>query len=405
VRGAADTDARLGGWSSAKDKTMIPAGPHREPDGAQAAPVERDASMYTNSEPGNETGVPGSDWSGKADGGAPAAWTMKRLHDAVCPAIREKKFRRTYAVKNVGDVMPAEQFEGAATAAINDGNLNAASYFLDLAQNAAAIKRIDRATLMDARKAYPALFPAQFQDGIGDHPAMHADVDPGMFTRGYVSAGHAPLSAAGASGASGLPGAPVHHVSASDFDRGFIGAGHSSMSPSGGMQAAAGTAAMGQAMTSMRRIHQQVTQAWPELCPLGVEDRHYDQDEGATGIRPSPSASFPPAPGEIRKGGEPELRRILAKRDQRVRELEEEVAHLGALPDPEQEPYRGVPELNGPVGRKSYIDKAASGADPDDDSDDYLRFVGSFANGGDPTMRQNARKVLKGLLSAPGKEG
>lgn len=383
----------------AKDKTSVPAGKHREPDGAVTEGFEHDAGMHVD----------------KAEGD-PAMATMQRLHDAVCPALREKQVRRTHALKSVGDAMPVEELQGAAVAAINDGNLSAANYFLDMAQSASAIKRIDRGILMHARKAYPELFPSLFQAGIDDRPAAHQDVDPGMFTRGYVSAGHPSLSAS-AGGGSGLPGAPVHHVDAADFTRGYVGAGHQSPSPGEGRQATSSTAVMGQAMTTMQRLHEQVASGWPDLCTMNVERHNYTQGDGGTGLRPSPMGSASeggnllPAPGEpghqVRKDAaeEPEVRRILAKAQRKIRDLEEEVSRLGAMPDPLEAPYRGLPELGGPVDRHSYIDKAAGAGSSDDlETDEYLRFVGSFANGGDPTMRQNARKVLKGLLAA-GKEG
>lgn len=389
------------GGIPAQGKTSIPAGAHREPDGAVVEGFEHDAGMRVD-----------PDRSDKLDGADPAVLTMKRLHDSVCPAMKFKQVRQTYALKGVGDAMPVEALESAAVAAINDGNLNAANYFLDMAQSAQAIKRIDRAALASARKAYPELFPSMFQAGAGiDRPAQHQDVAPGMFGRGYVSDGHPALSASGGGGG-GLPGATVHHVDAGDFTRGPLTAGQADASP-GGRQATASTAAIGQAMTTMARLHEQVASGWPELCPVSVTRQNYARDEGGTGFRPPPGGNgkMPPAPGEpgytpnrtmsTKAEDEPEVRKALADSQLRIRELEEEVAHLGAMPDPAEAPYRGLPELGGPVARKSYIDKAASGADPDDDTDDFLRFVGSFANGGDPTMRQNARKVLKGLITAP----
>ncbi len=159
----------------------------------------------------------------------------------------------------------------------------------------------------------------------------------------------------------------------------------------------------------MRRLHTSINSMFPDLGPLGVTQRDYTQGDGGTGTSPSSLPALPGAPGEngstpsnyARKDkDERQLRRRLAKAKRQIRDQEEEIRMLGSLPDPEKAPYRGIPQLDGPVDRTSYIDKAASsggdGPDPD-----YVRFVEQFANGGNPAMREHAGRVLKGLITAP----
>jgi hypothetical protein len=339
----------------------------------------------------------GSDISSVLKASGPS-FTLKRMHDAVCPMVKAGKLRRDYSIKSVDEAIPMRELQALAIGAIEAGNAPAASYYLDLVRTGETIKSIGPEVLIDARKAYPELFPTA-------HPAQTSDIHPSQFSRGYMGDGRPDLSAEPRGSAH--PDALVHHVSASDFQRGFMGDGRASVSPGEGRQATFDSAVMGQAATAMRRMHDHMAHAWPELCSLNVSPRDYSQGDGSTGITSPNLPTLPTSPGEsgrtlggFRKNAQEEkLRRKLAKSQVRLAEQDAEIARLGAMPDPERSAYRGIPELDGPVDRSSYIDKAASagGEGPDDE---FRQFVEQFAEGsGDPTMRANAQKVLRTLIT------
>jgi hypothetical protein len=354
---------------------------------------------------GTEADMPGSDWSTKSAG---PSYGVHRFHDAICPYFRIKDVKKAYgaAFAGVGGAIPTRELQTLALDATTKGLFDEAAYLTGLLQVAGTMEHLGPQTLMDARKTYDNLFAPDGMTVTGTAPpGMRSDVAPSQFQGGYISAGHPPLSAAGASGGNKLPNATVHHVSASDFQRGFLSAGNTSMSPSGGVQATAGTAHFGQALNSLQRMHEGMTHLWPDMCPVSQTVRDYAATD-ATGITgatmtPAPATAIGEAANKAAQiATEKRLRVQLAKAQRKARELKEENDRLGSLPDPELAPYRGIPELGGPVDRRSLVGKAVGGADDENmaDEDEFAHYVAAFAGSGNPTMRANATKVLAGLL-------
>lgn len=391
VRGKKDSDAEESGYATAEDKTMIPAGKHREPDGPQAEGVEHDADMKSSHEPGDETGVPGSDW--KVTKSAPS-FAMRRFHDAICPAFRWKTVRKSYGLpRDVGAAVPVRELESIAMDAIAGGRLAEAEYFTDILKTVASLQSLGPDLLLDARKAFPEMFP-------DTHVSQQQNVRPSEFSRGYLSAGHPSLSAGSESGHPSLPAARVHEVSAQDFRRGYLSAGRASESPGASAQATASTAAFGAALSSLEQMHQRVSMLWPDMCPVSLTYHDYTTGEGQTGIRPGHAPSLPSAPGEAAtKKAEAKLRKQLAKAETLNKRLKAENDMLGALPDPEHAPYRGLPVLDGPVDRESFVGKAIGGTEEPDENAEFLEFINGLAAGGDPKVRLAATKAIRSILT------
>lgn len=359
-------------------KKMIPAGEPRDAHGEPAAVP------------------PGSAWK-----------SMQQVHDATCPLIKPKLLLKSWGVETLAELLPVEVLSEGAVEAINKGDSETALWLTEVASGTLSIRQIPTDLLSHARKLLSSMQGAFAPSGDVGNRQFTRDIKPGMFQRGYVSAGHPNLSAQG-SGHDGLPAAPSHHVSASDFQRDALGAGHADASPGEGRQASASTAIMGQAMTSMQRVHSQMTSTWPELCPGSANITHHDytQGEGGTGLRPTPIGTVPhgTAVGESTiankaftgDGDEAGLRRKLAKAQKKIDALAKENEELGAQPDPFQAAYRGVPGLGGPVDRVSQIDKAAGGSPEDMEFEQYLQ---GLAASGDPTMRDSARKTIASLIT------
>jgi hypothetical protein len=406
VTGHRDDGSEDAGFTRVKRKKMKPAGKHREPDGPQAEGTEHDAGMDTSPEAGDKTGVPGSDWSGKSDG---PSFGIRRLHDACCPAFRWRPVREAYSLKSVSDALPLRELQTLAMDAVAKSNFDLAEHYTSVLGLASQMRQISPDMLSEARKAFPDLFP-------DTHPSQQSGVHPSQFTRGFSSTGVSALSAAGPSG-SKLPGVPVRHITASQFSRDFIAEGRASKPPGEGTQATAGTAAFGQALNTLASMHQRVSSMWPEMCPVSMTQHDYTSGEGGTGIRPGSLPAPSRAPGETANksvegavvkvygrdiGIEPQLRKKLAKAQRKIEDQEEEIRRLGAMPstDPDDMAFRGLPELDGPVDRKSHIGKAVgAGGDDDTNDDEFLSYMGGLANSGNPTVRANARKVLEVLIT------
>jgi hypothetical protein len=86
-----------------------------------------------------------------------------------------------------------------------------------------------------------------------------------------------------------------------------------------------------------------------------------------------------------------------------MQELKAENERLGSLPslDPEDAPYRGIPELAGPVDRKSLVNKGLGGAESQaDDGEDYIAYLTQMASASaDPRLRASANKVLTAMIT------
>jgi hypothetical protein len=86
----------------------------------------------------------------------------------------------------------------------------------------------------------------------------------------------------------------------------------------------------------------------------------------------------------------------------KISELEQLLDKLGSMPDPAQAPNRGMvlaaSNASGgarPAERRSLVDEAAVKA-----RDEKLRFLQSFAQSGDPTMRIMAEDQIHKMLTA-----
>jgi len=375
----------------AKGKTMKPAGEHREPDGEVAEEFEKDARMDVD----------------KAAPDGPS-FALRRLHDLVCPAFTAKSVRQAYGLKAAGmfdgSLLPEREVQTLAMKAIGDLDFELAGHYAGILETLGQIQHIGPDTLLEARKAFPELFP-------NAHPRQQTEIRPSQFTRGYLSEGHTALNAGGGgTGGAKLPSAPVRHISASQFDRGFISSGHASPSPSGGTQASASSAAFGQALNSLSALHTRVAALAPGMCPAHVTqmDLAHSQ-EGSTGIRPSTRPHFPDPVGKsapdlpagVGGGDEPYLRRKLAKAQLKMQELKAENDRLGSLPslDPADAPFRGIPELNGPVDRKSLVTKGLVGDENQADDQEYLDYLDAMTHSGDPRLRASAMKVLTAMVT------
>ena len=67
--------------------------------------------------------------------------------------------------------------------------------------------------------------------------------------------------------------------------------------------------------------------------------------------------------------------------------------------DPADAPFRGIPELNGPVDRKSLVTKGLVGDENQADDQEYLDYLDAMTHSGDPRLRASAMKVLTAMVT------
>jgi hypothetical protein len=414
---------------------VAPAGEHREPDGSAVEALEDDAGWR---EPGEPPETP-DQIPASVDGGVP--YTVKRMHDAVCAAYDWDTVTDAYpSLKSVADALVPAWFGDRVVTATAKGDWVGAFTTATLAADAEVIvkRQIDPAVLADAHgevhKAFTDMYPT-----VAVHPI---DVTPGRFHRPYLSTGHAPLSAgAGAAAPTVPPSSRVIHPD--DFTRPLITSGHEAGSPgdggdnldTGGSLASgaarvysrnAGRAAVRSAMQAM---HDHISGTFPDLCPMATSKAAVPPGMAAD-ARPVPVVApvMGRAPGEtVRKGRKTRKDKaatlnpdaitkavadavrqastdMTSHYQQQITALQAEIDNLGAQPDPNQAPMRGVlgkqapaPAVTepAPVGLIETA-KAAAAAD----LIERVAFLGKFLNHPNPAQREGAEAELRKLLTS-----
>jgi hypothetical protein len=364
-KGDAEKGGTPGDGVQGKDTTPVPA--HREPDGAQIEILENDAGLQNDGDAESEGTVePAPTWGKSLD------YSTGRLHDVLCAAYGADVITATYpTLKTIADAVDQSVWAERAQHAMGAGDLDTAHKALALATAARTIATADPEAVEDARAGLHKSFTDMYPD---THPTP-SDVTPGRFRRPYISVGHAPLSAA-------TPGsqrpAPGHHdIAVGDFNRGPLTAGHAAQSPAaktdGPVHAAALSGMTGEAMKS---LHDHIAAAYPHVCPMSDAPAPEAVGTGGSSVvepatkaadvtEPVTKTEAPAGPPAVTVSTvEQMLAKALATRDATIAELTAQVEELGAQPEPNLAPYRGViatKSTSGGAGvaeRRSLVDEA-----------------------------------------------
>lgn len=251
-------------------------------------------------------------------GKAAAPYTLKRLHDHLCPVYSHDTIVEAYpTASKLRDALDVSYWAKAVTEAIAEdgGSGKLASTLADLSEcygTAVQLARQDDTVLdeaiADLRKSFADMYP-----NVHVSPS---NVQPGMFKRPFISSGRAGMHA------SGKPRIPLQArvPDAGQFERGYLSDGHAANSPSAGPAHAAkgkkgkkaekrqfySNNAKDQAAQAMATLHDYICAFHPDICsmkhepepdsasgaPLGVDvpdkPRKVDNQETA---RPEPKAT------------------------------------------------------------------------------------------------------------------
>ena len=406
---------------------VMPAGPHREPDGSAVQALEHDAGMPTDPDPRVDmtpASVKGS--------GSTVDYIVARMHDAVCPAYAWDTVAAAYpSLKSVADAVDPAWFAPRVTAAVTAGDMAAVSAeaaAANLAQH--LVKGVDVGALADARaqlhKSFSDLYP-NVSLTPGDPPS------PGRFQRPYINAGHAPLNAMSGPHMTSVPPA-AHTINADDFTRGLITDGHQAASPSNkGNSLATPTlrsgaargyypgAAQQAATNAMAALHDHLVGVLPNHCRMAASPAVMPPGMQAEG-RPTPvtmPAALPAAPGE-RVGKRAKVRpgkgtvrqivkavtsELVDAYDARIAALQAEIDELSSQPDPAQAPLRGVvrtPPVDKAVGaapvqkRNLQVEQQEAQAA---EQAAYVQYLSVLTKSANPATREQAETRLAELTS------
>lgn len=412
---------------------------HREPDGAQTAEIEHDAGLKTDGD-GPGTGVPGSDWDGappsrpsnsagtslKFDGPE----EMKRLHDLTCAAFSAKSLNEAYPhLPSLGHAIDPAYWRNEALKSVSNGDLTDATGALVRAQAADVLKggEVDVITeaQADLHKSFTDMYPSVSEP-------TPTELDPGRYTRPYLTAGHARETLA--PHGSQPPKPRAHDVEAQDFQRGPLTGGHARNSPAskgsnagapGGMSAGVyyGNAARNQAVNAMISLHDHVAGVWPALCPMTpgnpsrvvgkseedvtpeeTVDPWYGQNgnvtKAVTTTTTNGSGSNAMLPDLVKAA----LAEVLVERDQQIKVLQDQIDEMSKMSDPREASYRGPgsvlnKSMTAPGGTemesRSVIQKAAK--QRDEAMFGYLQERQTYAP--TPAEREQARVALQQMMN------
>jgi hypothetical protein len=367
-------------------------------------------------------------------------YTAQRMHDALCPAYDWPAVTKAYpTLHGVADAVDPGTFDLAVLKAADDGDATGVVYAGILHDNADLIAKghIEPALLADAR--------ADLAKNFGPPP------DPADYQRGYITAGHATMTAP----ATRIPMVPptMHTIDPDDFHRGLITEGHEADSPSnrgdnnptgstasGMARSLYATASRAAAVTTMKALHDHLMDTFPGMCQMAQSRPVMPADMQATN-RPHPtdpaaiayaskSADYDdegnyddmqasPVPaglthkqvGRLVKGAVAKATKTIHKRYRRELDaLREELDELGAQPDPTAAPIRGAVTIAKsaaeptaaavPVERVSLVEQAQLSKAAADN--EYIAWLQKAAGSDNPSLREQAEGVLAGLLTKTG---
>lgn len=374
----------------AKDSKPLPR--HREPDGPQMEELEEDAGLQEgrSGDESGGTGMPNGMWDNGRPKNTPdtmkseAPYSVARLHDALCAA---------YHMDDVSAAYPSMKgVVGALTTAWHDLDETAHNIVKNLWP---AGEEVAGLALDDARAAISKSFSDMY-------PNVHltpGKITAGQFTRPYVSAGHAPLSAAPAGHMPGPGDAQFGSTTtmsgnASQFGRDYLSAGHASQSaastgnnsipggrPAGQRLAAA---AKEQAANAMTNLHDHLASNHPYLCAMSP-----GSSDQLNAVSKSQVAEL-----------EQRIELLQKQHATEIGELRALIDQLGSQPDPGAAAHRGIVTKSvsggaGPADRRSLVDEAAT-----KDMQERQAFFGMLAQHGDAGLREAARAHLS-KISTP----
>lgn len=202
-------------------------------------------------------------------------YALRRAHDVTCSAFTLPVVTNAHpaiATKGISSVLDPEIVRTALVTIGQDSSDAHALVSLAKAYgDATMLSMLEPETLIEAREE----MNKSFTDAYPNANPTPTNVTPGQFQRGFLAAGHAPLSSNGSS-----PNIPMANttIQADDFGRGPLTDGEQSSPPAnmGNRPPASisavdqiSAAARDQASAAMSALHDHISAIYPNICPIG----------------------------------------------------------------------------------------------------------------------------------------
>lgn len=297
---------------------------------------------------------------------------MKRLHDLTCAAFSGKSLNEAYPnLLSIGHAIDVDYWRDAAMKSVSAGDLDLATADMQRAQAADLLKSGEIDVITEAQADLHKSFTDMYPNVPEPTPT---ELDPGRYTRPYLTNGHAreTLTPHG----SQPPKPRANEIDAQQFQRGPLTAGHGRPSPAnkgnagapGGMSAGVyyGNAARAQAMNAMIALHDHISGTWPVLCPMatGEPGRAVGKadvtapEETVTKSEEETDPWYTQTPAEMVTKAvttsdgngttvfmpdlvKAALKEALAERDEEISQLRAQVDEMSKMADPREAAYRG----------------------------------------------------------------
>jgi hypothetical protein len=357
---------------------------------------------------------------------AEAPYVLKRLHDHLCWAYDEPDVAEEYpSAPSLKDALELSYWAKAiSTALAADGGTGSQAHAvagLSGAYGAAVnLAKADSEVVRDARaklhKAFSDMYPS-----VSLKPSS---VVPGRFRRPFISAGRAPMHA------TGKPRIPMQEKvpRAEDFERGYLADHRERNSPTAGPPHTTKgrqfytREAREQATQAMRNLHDYITQSYPDVCSMSLEEAEapasieHPEVDNCDNARPEPvtkalvledgQVDIATLQKMIADAASAQAERVSkkmqkqnAKLAKKYRKTNKALRTLKMQADPGAMAYRGG--HIGPVVNKAARATAGTEVDPAEVAKrEEVEWLKGQVRSGDPAISRPAVEKLQGLLTA-----
>lgn len=346
-------------------------------------------------------------------------YVLKRLHDYLCPAFDPAQVPEVYPTcSTVQDAIDVAYWQKAVATALEEGKPGAVAELSAVYAAAAWLAGMDPAAVADAaavaHKEFKALHPDVTIRAGGD-------ITAGMFTRPFITTNRAEMSPHGHPRIPSNPDVPE----ASDFRRPYLTDHEARQSPAAEPPHTATKAqrrfytnnARMEAHAAAQDVHDCITRAHPEVCPMSAEVAPPATQAPANmpnGANSTPTPQAPPASvlksdnlaevvqAEVAKALKAERQKQakkLAKSEKKIQKAKLKIRELEVQADPAAQAYRTgkvMGPFTQPEGAET-VDGTAAEKAAVAERNEQIDWLAKQVRHADPTVSGNAMDRLTAL--------
>ena len=271
------------------------------------------------------------------------AFAVRRAHDVLCEAFSHEDVEKAYPVVAANGIKSVISPDLIRTVLIAKGDNMTNEQFSAVASGVGAATILATAQDEDIMAARDEMHKL-FSDAYPTTKAVPGSVTPGQFDRSYLSTGRAPLHSDGSN-----PRIPVSNseVNAEEFDRGPLTTDHQDTPPGNVGLPTASTMSAAEQITAISRdsaagaminLHDHISSAYPNICPLATNGAISAGLSGAGAERIDTNGRMTP----ISASATPQLTKAEKERALRAEKIEKARKELKQLEAEEAEAVAAV---------------------------------------------------------------